>query len=277
MNPFGTGTNDHVAIIQITASPSIPSASSDPPKGPHRPANSNQGNEDMNCTYSEYLAAKYPPKIRQRWRLLVLLEDHKVAQIAGWDNQDITYLRRALDTLCKEEPKVGRWPVLRLPLREMPGSNGNPTSARRRERRLVELGAIIARGSRKDLRPHWSDPATGKTYPASGIDLSPMNDLATRLESEAPELRAIWNERAALHDRIRRLITRMRRIVRAAVLDGYISEAQASAFRARLPKLPLIPDADAAEFSRLLKIGEALEADFRQTRATAMEAKHDPA
>ena len=229
----------------------------------------------MNAADRDCLSSKYPPDMRHRWRLLELLEDHKVAQIAGWHNDDTTYLRRALDILCRDEPRVGQWPVLRLPLRKMPGSRGNPASARRREKRLVELGAIIARGSRPDLEPHWSDPATGRTYSASGIDLSPMEALAARLETEAPQLRSIWNERAALHDRLYRLRIRMRRIVREAVLNGLISEQQASAFRARLPKLPLIPDADATEFSRLLNMGEAAEAEFRQTRATAMEAKHD--
>ena len=229
----------------------------------------------MNSSYTEYLSAKYPPAIRKRWRLLLLLEDHKVAQIAGWDGETTDYLRNALDNLCQGEPEVGRWPILRLPLDRVKGFKRNPARARRCEKRLVELGAVIARGSRPDLRPHWSDPATGKTYAASGIDLSPMDDLAARLEKDAPELRAVWNERAALHDRIRRLIDRMRRIVRAAVLNRHISEHQASEFRARLPKLPRIPRADAAKFSRLLGIGETVEADFRQVRAAAMEPKHD--
>ena len=227
----------------------------------------------MSSTYTEYLSAKFPPEIRARWRLLEILEDHKVARIAGWDHETTGYLRNALNTLCQGEPEVGSWPILRLPLSKAQGFRDNPARARRCERRLVELGAIIARGSRPDLRPHWSDPATGKTYAASGIDLSPMNDLAARLDEDAPELRAVWNERAALHDRIRRLIDRMRRTVRAAVLSGHISERQASAFRARLPKLPRIPEADAAEFNRLLGTGEAVEADFRQVRAAAMESK----
>lgn len=236
---------------------------------------SNREHKLMNTTDGHSLSSQYPPDMRHRWRLLELLEGHKVAQIAGWHNDDTTYLRRALDMLCREEPRVGQWPVLRLPLRKMPGSRGNPANARRREKRLVELGAIIPRGSRPDLQPHWSDPVTGRTYAASGIDLSPMEGLADRLEAEAPRLRLIWDERAALHDRLYRLKIRMRRIVRGAVLNGLISEQQASAFRARLPKLPLIPDADAAEFRRLLNMGEAAEADFRQTRAAAMEAKHD--
>lgn len=229
----------------------------------------------MSSSYTEYLAEKYPPAILKRWRLLVILEDHKVAQIAGWDPDTTDYLRHALHSLCQGEPRVGRWPILRLPLGKMKGFRGNPARARRCEKRLVELGAIVARGSRPDLRPHWSDPKTGRTYPASGIDLSPMNDVARRLKREAPKLRAVWNEREALHDRIYRLINRMRRIVRAAVLNGHISESQAAGFRARLPKLPHIPDADAAEFNRLLNIGETAEAEFRQVRAAAMERKSD--
>ncbi len=226
----------------------------------------------MSFNYTEYRAGEYPPAIRKRWRLLVILEDYKVADIAGWDPDTVRYLCRALDILCREDPGAGRWPILRLPMDKI---SRNTARARRCERQLVELGAIVARGSRPDLRPHWSDPETGRTYPASGIDLSPMNDLATRLKRKKPKLRAIWNERAALQDRIYRLKNRMRRIVRAAVLNGHISEQQAAAFRARLPKLPQIPDVDAAEFRRLLEIGEAAEAEFRQVRAAAMEAGHD--
>ena len=227
---------------------------------------------------TEYLSSHYPPEIRRRWRLLEILDDSRVRQVAGWDLQTVSYLQTVLDVLCSEEPEVGRWPVLRLPLSRMPdGWYGEPRRVKRCEQRLAELGAIVPRGSRADLRPHWSDPVTGMTYTASGIDLSPMEDLAARLEAEAPKLVAAWKERHALHHRLRRLNTRMRRHIRAAVLDGTLTECQASEIRARLPKTPHVSEADAQEFRRRLRIAEAMETDFRQGNTTATGSNHDPA
>ena len=226
----------------------------------------------MTSSHIEYLSSHYPPEIRRRWRLLEILEDDRVRQIAGWDLQTVNYLETVFDVLCSEEPEVGRWPVLRLPLSGMPGSLWeDPRRVKRCEQRLVELGAIVPRGSRPDLRPHWSDPATGITYAASGIDLSPMDDLAARLEAETPKLVAAWKERYALHERLRRLNTRMRRHIRAAVLDGTLTERQAAEIRARLPKSPHVSEADAQEFRRRLRIAEAVEADFRQGNTDTTE------
>ena len=208
---------------------------------------------DMTSTYTEYLSSHYPPKVRRRWRLLEILQDHRVRQIAGWDLETVDYLRAVLRVLCSEEPEVGRWPVLRLPLSRMPGGWwGEPRRVKRCEQRLVELGAIIPRGSRADLQPHWSDPATGMTYAASGIDLSPMDDLAAKLEAEAPKLVAAWKECYALHERLRRLNARMRRHIRAAVprrnlermpsfRDPGAAPEDASCFRGRCPRISATP------------------------------------
>ena len=232
----------------------------------------------MTSTYTEHLSSHYPPKIRRRWRLLEILEDDRVCEIAGWDRETMDYLCAVLRVLCSEEPEVGRWPVLRLPLSKMPGRWwGEPRRVKRCEQRLVELGAIIPRGSRADLQPHWSDPATGMTYVASGIDLSPMDDLAAKLEAEAPKLVAAWKECYALHERLRRLNARTRRHIRAAVLDGTLTECQASEIRARLPKTPHVSEADAQEYRRLLRIAEAVETDFRQRDTTKTESNHDTA
>ena len=232
----------------------------------------------MNSTYTEYLSTHYPPEVRRRWRLLEILEDDRVRQVAGWDLDTVAYLGTVLRVLCSEEPEVGRWPVLRLPKNGMPyGWRGNPRRVKRCEQRLAELGVIVPRGSRADLRPYWSDPVTGMTYAASGIDLSPMEDLAARLEAEAPKLVAAWKERNALHDRLYRLNARMRRHIRAAVLDGILTECQASEIRARLPKTPHVSEADADEFRRRLRIAEAMETDFTQGNTALTGANRDPA
>ena len=232
----------------------------------------------MNSTHTERLHSHYPPEIRRRWRLLEILEDDRVRHVAGWDLDTVAYLRTVLCVLCSEEPEVGRWPVLRLPMNGMPGGWwGNPRRVKRCEQRLVELGVIVPRGSRADLRPYWSDPATGMTYAASGIDLSPMEDLAAKLEAEAPKLVAAWKERDALYERLRRFNDRMRRHIRAAVLDGTLTECQASEIRARLPKGPHVSEADAEEFRRLLRIAEAIETDFRRGKMTTTGSNRDPA
>ena len=62
----------------------------------------------MSSTYTEHLSSHYPPKIRRRWRLLEILEDDRVSQIAGWDRETMHYLQTVLDVLCSEEPEVGR-------------------------------------------------------------------------------------------------------------------------------------------------------------------------
>lgn len=134
----------------------------------------------MTYMIDDSISSRYPPEIHQRWRLLEILEDPRVQQMAGWDYGAYLYLYSVLDVLCEHEPEVGRWSVLRLSLNgEFLGHRG----AKRYEKRLVELGAIIPRGSRADLKPRWFDPETGITCHASGIDLSPMEDLAAKFEA----------------------------------------------------------------------------------------------
>ena len=210
-------------------------------------------------------ASRYPPEIRQRWRLLKSLEDHRVRLIAGWDYGTYSHLFWLVDHFCEHEPEVGRWPVLRLSLK---GEYLKHRRAKHYERRLVELGAIIPRGSRTDLKPHWYDPETDITYHASGIDLSPMEELATSFEAEAPRLMATWKERMALHDPLRRLLNRMDRRIRAEVRKESLSESQASEIRARLPKIPHFSDVDARELRRRLRIAESVETEFRQRITT---------